>query len=301
MRLKQKLLLLLSKQDPLVRPRIGGRATTKIARGLRPTVDAIEASWSDEGPPHAQRRHVPVLDKAIALTWTFRDNSSWRVKHLELLDKRFVIEYNAPTGEPGRQQLSNLISRSLRALKWPPGPPPDDEAFYKAFFLATLRLQQVGVHQGLAEELFRKHYHDMEARVTQEGWVAWGLCMWTACALNKARPQMHKNVGVTPLIAEAKAVGARAVPLLGGPWGEYARADTCKVSLVGRDHARMGPSANLSLAPPLSHGASWTAAATRFIRLLQPDAVRGVGGFRAGGDGARKSPAPARGEPFRPA
>jgi hypothetical protein len=183
----------------------------------------------NDGGPHAFSRDcVPLLDKAIKLTWTLRDaEDMFALVHLLAVHRRGAIETSNPpsSGEEGKTSVSDTILRALRRLKWPPRMVEDDP-FHKSYLRALIKLHGLGVHQEAAEELFRTRCHDVETWGKVEGWAAASMSEWVMSLLMAALPSDTRKEA---LVGQAKEVAARIIPLLGGPWGPYAWDNTCGV------------------------------------------------------------------------
>jgi hypothetical protein len=191
-----------------------------------PAVAACMRDRSDSG----SQRHKALIDKAIKLTWTLRRQNA--VLHAGLLQTRGDIELSSTRrDDAATRKVSDTIIRGLRGLECLSGN-LNDESLYRSFFLAAFTLHQLGVHQDEAEGLFRRHYLDLEARLrTDKAWAGKGLCMWTMSLLESARQRVCRGGQHGALLEEAKQVAARAIPLLGGPWGIHGDSATCEVRL----------------------------------------------------------------------
>jgi hypothetical protein len=202
----------------------------------------------------ADASSVQASDQAIHLTWTLRGR--FPAHHLGFLEGRgrFEIDNSAP-GEPGRRRVSDTMSRSLRGLSWRPGTAGEDDPCYKPFFRATITLYHLGVHQhqALALELLRTRFHDMEDRVTDRAWVARSLAEWIIILFEGVLVRPCAGGEREALLGEAKEVAARALPLLGQPWGEHATTQTHKVRLEHPTFDVRGPAPSLVPSRPIVH------------------------------------------------
>jgi hypothetical protein len=172
-----------------------------------------------------------VIDKGIKLTWTLKENYDFASMHMYLIVRRADIERRSGLGEGEKERVSNLLVRALRRMKWPPRMSADDQ-FHQAYFYAIIKLQELGVHQEIAEEIFRTRCHDLESWGGEEGWAAVNLSTWLSYLLHTAlRPEAKDRR--TALVGQVKEVAARVVPLLGGPWGTHAEGDTRYAWLAG--------------------------------------------------------------------
>jgi hypothetical protein len=99
---------------------------------------AIEC-YQDDGPQGFSRDYVPLLEKAIGLTWTLREHPECAFWHLALVKKRGTVEHCHPVDQEGVDRVSELILRALRRLKWPPRAAVTDR-FYEMAFLTVNRL-----------------------------------------------------------------------------------------------------------------------------------------------------------------
>jgi tetratricopeptide (TPR) repeat protein len=166
------------------------------------------------------RENVPVLDKAIKLSWTLRDIPRFPLMHLDLVGRRGKIEKYNDVGEEGRRRVSDLILRALRGLKWPPLAVPfsaDDVSFHTAGFLALVRMHDLHGHEETAEEMLRARYHDLEMWQKQEGCAAESLATWTKCLLRAAHAHRCSEARREALVGEAKQVALVQCPFSGGP------------------------------------------------------------------------------------
>jgi tetratricopeptide (TPR) repeat protein len=182
------------------------------------------------------RDHVPLIDKAIKLTWTLR-NDNGAVMHLMVVVKRGKIEIDNGVGEEGRRGVSDLILRALRGLTWPPVViplPTKDDVFYGAAFEAVMVLHELGVHEEAAEEVLRTRSRDLEKYEKSEGVAAECLSMWVIGLLRGAKSSSCSDARREALTIEAKEVAARAIPLFRGlRGGTCINPGTCKVRLAG--------------------------------------------------------------------
>jgi hypothetical protein len=161
--------------------------------------------------------------------------------HIFVLVTRGEVEVCCPIdGDDGKQRVSDAIIRGVRGVRMPPRT-RDHSDFYKAYFSAILRLHELGVHRDVAQELFRTHFHDvdMETWGWEEGWAAESLSRCVMSLLTRST-LLRPGGRSTPLTADervalvgqAKEVAARAIPLLGGPWGDHAHGTTCQVRRI---------------------------------------------------------------------
>jgi tetratricopeptide (TPR) repeat protein len=179
------------------------------------------------------RDKVPVIDKAIKLTWTLRDDYNFAFKHLCLLERRGALELCNGAEEEGNRRVSDIILGGLRRLKWPPRTRGVDK-FRSVFFNVLMVLHVLGVHQEAAEELFFARYPVGEEWGLEEGHAAVHLSKWIWALLEAASERETSSEGERmALLGRAKEIAARAVPLLGGPWGQGASKETCEVRTVG--------------------------------------------------------------------
>jgi hypothetical protein len=122
-----------------------------------------------DGTSHgASRDRIPLLDKAIGLTWTLREQYMCAMMHLMLLAKRGVIEVSDDVGEEGKRRVSDTILRALRRLDWSTRM-SIDEPFHPLCFCVLLKLHELGVHLEAAEGIFHTRFRDMEKWEAPQG------------------------------------------------------------------------------------------------------------------------------------
>jgi hypothetical protein len=127
-------------------------------------------------------------------------------------------------------RVSDLIVRALHQMTWPPRTFLVLE-FYAGCLSATQKLHKLGVHQEVAEQVFRTRFHDLETWGVPGSWVAANLCTWLQSLIQTARGR--SGARREALVIQAKEVAARVVPLLGGGWDDcgYEGDHTCTVRL----------------------------------------------------------------------
>jgi tetratricopeptide (TPR) repeat protein len=87
----------------------------------------------------------------------------------------------------------------------------------------------MGVHQEAADEIIRVRFQDVESWIAPRGWAALCLSTWVMSLLNTAEQSEARREA---LVSQAKEAAPRVIPLLGGPWGQYAKQTTCTVRLA---------------------------------------------------------------------
>jgi hypothetical protein len=188
---------------------------------------AAMSCYSDGTPQGLSRDQVPLLDKAIKLTWTLREQPQYAFNHLLLAGKRGAIEGCHGVGEADNQRVSDILLRALRRLRWP-SRRSGEYPFHQLAFQTLMKLHGLGVHEEAAEQLIRDRFHDIETWRAPHGWAALRLSAWMATLLSAARRSAARREA---LVGQAKEMAPRAIPLLGGPWGKYATDHTCEVRL----------------------------------------------------------------------
>jgi hypothetical protein len=169
---------------------------------------------------------VPLIDKAIKLTWTLRDSNRFPIRHLLAVERRGVIEKLHPGEEGDAQRVSDLIVRALRKLKWPSRMIKDDP-FYQLYFQALIRLHELGVHQEVAEDIFRTRFIDVERWGSDTGWAVAALSGWLLsllrtehCAESASRAESARGAsqggGSSHQPAARRAVGCERESNLSG-------------------------------------------------------------------------------------
>jgi hypothetical protein len=161
------------------------RSWTGMEPALVQYFEDKSAYFEDTSAHGVSRAHVPLLDKAIKLTWTLRDNHQFAEAHLTVVAERGWIETNYDVGEDGRRRVSDTMLRALRGVEWPPQAAMDDP-FYTVGFRALTKLHELGVHQEAAEEMLRTRYHDMERWNKEEGCAAEFFTYWVRSLLSAA-------------------------------------------------------------------------------------------------------------------
>jgi hypothetical protein len=123
----------------------------EVVGGRGASGDGLLQGWTAHG---FSRDHVPLLDKAIKLTWTLReqDCAFW---HLMLLEKRGAIEHlHNPSMERKAKRTSfGPHCAGAARLKWPPRTRGRPTRFYRPTS-TLIRLHELGVHQEAAEEIY---------------------------------------------------------------------------------------------------------------------------------------------------
>jgi hypothetical protein len=184
----------------------------------------------DETPYGVSRDHSTVLDKAIRLTWTLRDQEDFATWHVVFLNRRAAIEIQNGVGDEGRRRVSDALVRSLRRLKERSARTGGVDRFDAECLNALIRMDGLGVHPAVVEEIFLARVRSMEAG----GKAALSLSQWVRALLervweaeNPARRE-HRTI-----LRWARVVARRVVPLMNRSWGDFRMNMSCKVRLSG--------------------------------------------------------------------
>jgi hypothetical protein len=187
------------------------------------------------------RDQVPLMDKAIKLLWTLRDNYTTAWMHLLLLERRAATEVSNGVGEEGKQRVSDTILRALRGFKWPPPGPGLNDKVHASYFRVLIMLHGLDVHKEAAEELFLARCPARGKWANADGWAVMSLSRWVWTLLETAsEPDARARGEHMALVGRAKEIAARVVPLLGGPWRDQADAEACEVRTAASVWYRRG-------------------------------------------------------------
>lgn len=177
--------------------------------------------------PNPSAASKEVVDRALALSWTLRDEGGYALFHVTVLKGRVQMELDGQCDVESRRRVIRLVNRALTTLEWPSL--TESLPNWVTFFELSAQLIALGGRdEGLA--IWSRQLEGIEARATPTR-AASTLLTFCKLLVEKALDGAEKmddddyvrdpNV----LSAETKATLARAAALLsaatsevGGKW-----------------------------------------------------------------------------------